>query len=221
MFEIAEDGERVLDQLVRPPALDVRNKADTAGILVARGIIKTLRRRQSRIRAVAKAKRSPARRDPLTSSLCTMSCRAHPCPRLSPAQTPRERLLLGASLASAAPIGVTAQGHRWSLAAFSLPRFGSGAYGRPCQAAPRCPMAPLITVQCGRDDKPAAEHQTGRQLGQQYCPTLPCQILIMNARVRLSRKSTFAFEVSSSVPKKPSEQVRARAPEPSSPGRSA
>ena len=102
-------------------------------------------------------------------------------------------------------------GHRWSLAAFSLPRFGSGAYGRSCQAAPRCPMAPLITVQCGRDDKPAAEHQAGRQLGQQYCPTLPCQILIMNARVRLSRKSTFAFEVSSSVPKKPSEQVRARA----------
>jgi len=103
------------------------------------------------------------------------------------------------------------QGHRWSLAAFSLPRFGSGAYGRSCQAAPRCPMAPLITVQCGRDDKPAAEHQAGRQLGQQYCPTLPCQILIMNARVRLSRKSTFAFEVSSSVPKKPSEQARARA----------
>jgi hypothetical protein len=108
MFEIAEDGERVLDQLVRPLALDVGNKADTAGILVACGIIKTLRRRQSRIRAVAKAKRSLARRDPLTSSLCAMSWRTHPRPRLSPAQTPRERLLLGASLASAAPIGVTA-----------------------------------------------------------------------------------------------------------------
>jgi hypothetical protein len=26
------------------------------------------------------------------------------------------------------------------LAAFSLPRFGSGAYGRSCQAAPRCPI---------------------------------------------------------------------------------
>jgi len=51
-------------------------------------------------------------------------------------------------------------------------------------------MAPLITVQCGRDDKPAEEHRAGRQLGQQYCPTLPCQILIMNARVRLSRKSS-------------------------------
>src|SRR5262249_58232233 len=155
MFEIAEDGERVLDQLVRPPALDVGNKADTAGILVARGIIKTLRRRQSRIRAVAKAKRSLARRDPLTSSLCAMSCRAHPCPRLSPAQTPRERLLLGVSLASAAPIGVTAPGHRWSLAAFSLPRFGSGAHGRSCQTALHCPLAPHITAPTGPDG-PAA-----------------------------------------------------------------
>src|SRR4029450_12383512 len=108
MFEVAEDGERVLDQLVRSPALDVGNKAHTAGILVERGIIKALRRRQSRIRAVAQAERSRARAHPLTSSLCAMSCRAHPCPRLSPAQTLRERLLLGASLASAAPIGVTA-----------------------------------------------------------------------------------------------------------------
>src|SRR6266852_9691276 len=124
MFEIAEDGERVLDQLVRPPALDVGNKADTAGILVARGIIKALRRRQSRIRAVAKAKRSLARRDPLTSSLCAMSCRAHPCPRLSPAQTLRSVCCLA---------------HRSRPQAFSLPRFGSGAYGRSCQAAPRCP----------------------------------------------------------------------------------
>src|SRR5262245_4802898 len=108
MFEIAEDGERVLDQLMRSPALDVGNKADTAGVLVARGIIKTLRRRQSRIRAGAKAERSLARRHPVTSSVCAMSCRAHPRPRLSPAQTPRKRLLPGASLASAAPIGVTA-----------------------------------------------------------------------------------------------------------------
>src|SRR5947209_76531 len=108
MFEIAEDGERVLDQLVRSPALDVGNKAHTAGILVERGIIKALRRRQSRIRAVAKAERPRARRDPVTCSLCAMSWRAHPRPRLSPR---RKR-------------------HRWSLAAFLLSRFGSGAYGR-------------------------------------------------------------------------------------------
>src|SRR5262249_9887089 len=62
-------------------------------------------------------------------------------------------------------------------------------------------MAPLITLRCGPDDKPAEAHRASRQLGQQYCPTLPCQILIMNARVRLMRKRSFAFEVSSSVPK--------------------
>src|SRR5262245_65561413 len=83
MFEVAEDGERVLDQLVRSPALDVGNKTDTAGILVERGIIKALRRRQSRIRAVAKAERSRARRDPVTSSLCAMSWSDHHRPRLS------------------------------------------------------------------------------------------------------------------------------------------
>src|SRR5262249_14900001 len=53
---------------------------DTAGILVERGIIKALRRRQSRICVVAKAERSRARRDPVTSCLCAMSWRAHPRP---------------------------------------------------------------------------------------------------------------------------------------------
>src|SRR5215831_14222621 len=214
MFEIAEDGERVLDQLVRALALDVGNKADTTGILLARGIIKALRRRQSRIRAVAKAKRWRARRDPVTSSLCAISCRAHPRPRLSPRRKRRGSVCRLAHRSRPQ--------RRWASRPQRVPLVigGPSRYRAPAQARlaarvrqpPRCPMAPLITVQCGRDDKPAEEYRAGRQLGQQYCPSLPCQILIMNARVRLSRKSSFAFEVSSSVPKKPSEQVCGRAP---------
>ena len=45
MLEIAEDGERVLDDLVRLAALDVGDEADAAGILVERGIVKALRAR--------------------------------------------------------------------------------------------------------------------------------------------------------------------------------
>ena len=42
MLQIAEDGERVLDQPMRFPALDVGDEPDAAGILVERGIVEPL-----------------------------------------------------------------------------------------------------------------------------------------------------------------------------------
>ncbi len=46
MLEIAENGERVVDDLVRLAAFDIGDEADAAGILVERRIVKTLRLRQ-------------------------------------------------------------------------------------------------------------------------------------------------------------------------------
>ena len=43
MLEVAQDGERVLDQLVRLAALDVGDEADAAGILLERRIVEALR----------------------------------------------------------------------------------------------------------------------------------------------------------------------------------
>ena len=57
MLEIAEDGEGILDQLVRGAALDVGNEADPAGILFERGIVKSLRLRQPGVYAIGKARR--------------------------------------------------------------------------------------------------------------------------------------------------------------------
>ena len=42
VFEIAENAERVGDDLVRFPALDVGDEADAAGILFQAGIVETL-----------------------------------------------------------------------------------------------------------------------------------------------------------------------------------
>ncbi len=49
VLQIAQDGERVLDQLLRLAALDVGDEADAAGILLERRIVKSLRRRQAGI----------------------------------------------------------------------------------------------------------------------------------------------------------------------------
>src|ERR1700692_2713331 len=45
MLEIAEDVERVADDLVRLLALDIGDEADAAGILLECGIVKTFGRR--------------------------------------------------------------------------------------------------------------------------------------------------------------------------------
>src|SRR5262249_31953978 len=43
MLEIAQDGERILDQLVRLAAVDIGDESDPAGILLERGIVHALR----------------------------------------------------------------------------------------------------------------------------------------------------------------------------------
>ncbi len=148
MLEIAEDGERVLDQLVRRPALDVGDEADAARILVEGGIVKALRARawrslpargrQCRPRAAGKAFCAAlAPRSLAPASVCAIASRAHPRPRVSPQRAGRSTRPRGVSSASAAPIGVTASRHRWSLAAFSPPRLRLRR-GRSRSAAWRC-----------------------------------------------------------------------------------
>ena len=60
MLEIAQDRERVLDDLVRLAALDVGDEADAAGILVERRIVEPLRGRQTGIGAVGKRRQPDA-----------------------------------------------------------------------------------------------------------------------------------------------------------------
>ena len=85
MFEIAEDGERVLDQFMRGAALDVGDEADSAGILLERGIVKALRRRQPGVCAVGKARRRAFAARSLAPALSRAHvCRAHLRPRVSP-----------------------------------------------------------------------------------------------------------------------------------------
>jgi hypothetical protein len=43
MLEVAENGERVVDGLMRLAAFDIGDETDAAGILVERRIVKTLR----------------------------------------------------------------------------------------------------------------------------------------------------------------------------------
>ena len=83
---LQQDGERVLDDLVRLAALDVGDEADAAGILVERGIVEALRRRQPGIGAVGKARRRRVRRAQLRRLLFLRAhvCRAHFRPRVSP-----------------------------------------------------------------------------------------------------------------------------------------
>src|SRR5262249_13492449 len=108
VFEIAEDGERILDQLVRFPALDVGNETDAAGVLLERGIVKPTRGWQTRGIAPADPKLSLRSPLTLTYSRCALACRAHCRPRVSTLAHRRHGVSLGASFAPATPIGVTA-----------------------------------------------------------------------------------------------------------------
>ena len=49
MFKIAKDAQSIFDDLVRLAALDVRDEADAAGILVERRIVETLYKRSAGI----------------------------------------------------------------------------------------------------------------------------------------------------------------------------
>ncbi len=54
MLEIDQDGQRILDDLVRLAALDVGDEADAAGILVERRVVEAARRRQAGIGGIGK-----------------------------------------------------------------------------------------------------------------------------------------------------------------------
>ncbi len=53
MLEVEQDGQRILDDLVRLAALDVGDEADAAGILVERGIVEAVASGSAGIGAVA------------------------------------------------------------------------------------------------------------------------------------------------------------------------
>ena len=153
-------------------ALDVGDEADAAGILLERGIVQALR---------------------FLDLFCALEFRAHLLPRLS-AHLPRPQRLVASRR----------RAHRWSLAASSLApssvwqlMLGGLAAMTPLS------MAPLIIVRYGPDDKPAKDPggppRSQTKLGQQYCPSLLCQILNTNTRVRLMRKCAFPSEVSPPV----------------------
>ncbi len=106
VFQVAQDGQRVLDDLVRGLALDVGDEADAAGVLVEPRIVEALHRRQAGVAAIGKGK--PSRRgDTIVtrsggSVLAVEPGRAHNLPRRSSAHPPR----------SAAPAGAAAGANR-------------------------------------------------------------------------------------------------------------
>ena len=85
VLQIAQDGERVLDQLVRVPALDVGDEADAAGILVERRIVETLRDRAwRRLEARrARVRRGAPVRSVAPAASSAIASRAHSRPRLT------------------------------------------------------------------------------------------------------------------------------------------
>ena len=87
VLEIADDGERVLDDLVRLAALDVGDEADAAGVLVERGIVETLRRRQTGIGTVGEREHA-ARSRPAAALLAAFALpyRPHCLPRFGSLQ---------------------------------------------------------------------------------------------------------------------------------------
>ena len=79
MFEIAENLNRVGDDLMRLLSLDVGDEADAAGILVERGIVETLRGRDSGVRRIRKVRGCEPRCG--LSSMSVFKPRAHRVPR--------------------------------------------------------------------------------------------------------------------------------------------
>ena len=80
VFQIAQDAQPILDDLVRLAALDVGDEADAAGVLVERRIVKTLRRRRAGIGVGGTRSRSVAamRRDTAPDKSCSVPILAVP-----------------------------------------------------------------------------------------------------------------------------------------------
>ena len=203
MLEIAQDGERVLDQLVGLAALDVGNEADAAGILVERRVVEPLRPSRSTQQAAGCARAScslPPRRCPQRGA---RRRRAAPCLLALISSSPRP-----ARAGICPPFGAAAarRGACATVASTALLVIlrQPAAVARRGRVAARVGADRRCTVHTARR---RSEHRPDgigriRLLGQQYCPTLPCQILAVNTRVRLSGKCSFLAIVSGSCPRR-------------------
>ena len=78
MLEIDQDGERVLDDLVRLAALDVGDEADAAGILGERGIVKAVRLGRAGIGGIAIERARVDERDGVGPLALACPVLAHP-----------------------------------------------------------------------------------------------------------------------------------------------
>ena len=88
MLEIEQNGEAVVDDLVRLASLEIGNEADAAGIFVERGIVKAARGRCAGIGGVAEGQMligAGLLRRPACDILSARPSRLHSCP-ISPAQ---------------------------------------------------------------------------------------------------------------------------------------
>jgi hypothetical protein len=131
-------------------------------------------------------------------------CVPRPCPssRFTPAQNAREAIFAVRFALPRRPSASRSRKHsgHWRPSRYRLSAQAPTAarVRRPAQRWSR-----LSSSDMGRmTDRPG--HRAGRQLGQQCCPTLPCQILIRNTRVRLLGNSAFGSEVSSARAQKTS-----------------
>ena len=89
MLEIEQNGEAVVDDLVRLASLKIGDEADAAGILVERGIIKTARERRAGIGGVAEGQMligAGLLRRPACDIFSAHPSRLHSCP-VSPGAT--------------------------------------------------------------------------------------------------------------------------------------
>ena len=88
MLEIEQNGEAVVDDLVRLASLEIGDEADAAGILVERGIVKAACGRCAGIGGVAEGQMligAGLLRRPACDILSARPSRLHSCP-ISPAQ---------------------------------------------------------------------------------------------------------------------------------------
>ena len=161
MLEVDQDGERVLDDLVRLAALDVGDESDAAGILGERGIVEAVRLGRAGIGGIAIERARVDERDGV--SPLALACPVFAHPRRSHGAQPGRRHTIHAPQ------------HRSALRPKGEPELRA-AFSR---AAGQHLAVPLIVrgVCCTRkhnsavrNNAPRLEFRSAHQLGQQYCP---------------------------------------------------
>ena len=171
MLEIAEDAERVGDDLMRLAALDVGDEADAAGILFQAGIVKPLGRRApadlgpGRLGARWRARRrTVSESGPPTAASAPVVSRSNPDPFIS---TPLNKAKPSQSLDASPPAQLRRRpGHRSSSASRTVSRFRPGAFSdvpdeRPCLWL----LAPKLSVFASQ-----SQCRLPGQLRQPCCP---------------------------------------------------